>query len=273
MHPRPVRDFTIIIPAYNEERRIKKTLQLYSNYFSPIYEDRIVFLVVLNGCKDGTLGIVERIAKLDAHVQFINIPEPIGKGGAIIEGLKQTKTEFVGYTDADASTRPEIFHRLMSVIELTPSLDCVVGSREVAGAVVEKKAWYRKIMSWGFNALVNIYFQTGLKDTQCGAKVVKSSLLPKLIPRLHVSDMAFDVNFLVDVKREGGKILEMPIEWEDDHDSTIKNPIKTSIIMFFSITRLKLYYDARPLYNFLGPLSRALYIRLLGKPLWKMGEE
>jgi hypothetical protein len=85
--------------------------------------------------------------------------------------------------------------------------------------------------------------------------------------------MAFDVNFLVDVKREGGKILEMPIEWEDDADTTITNPIKTSIIMFFSITRLKLYYDARPVYNLLGPLSRALYIRLLGKPLWKMSEE
>jgi glycosyltransferase involved in cell wall biosynthesis len=272
MKPNPIRNFTIIIPAYNEEKRISKTLVEYANYFNPIYGERLQLLVVLNGCKDNTLGVVQNLQNKISNLQYINFDEPIGKGGAIIEGLKQTETEFVGYSDADGSTRPEIFHRLMAVIELTPSLDCVVGSREVAGAVVEKKTILRKIMSRGFNLVVNSYFRLGLRDTQCGAKVVKSSLLPKLLPNLHISDMAFDVNFLVDVHRSGGKILEMPIEWEDDAATTITNPLKTSLVMFLSITRLKLFYDAAWLYNIIRPISKWLYLRLLGKPLWRMGE-
>jgi glycosyltransferase involved in cell wall biosynthesis len=272
MQPKPVRNFTIVIPAYNEEKRIGKMLTSYLDYFKPIYGNRLQLLVVMNGCKDNTLSVVQEFATNYDNVRYLDFKKPIGKGGAIIAGLKQVKTEFVGYSDADGSTRPEIFHRLMAILELTPSMDCVVGSREVAGAVVAQKSLLRKIMSRVFNLVVNIYFQLGLKDTQCGAKVVKSSLLPIIIPKLYISDMAFDVNFLVDIKRTGGKILELPIEWEDDKDTTITNPIKTSIIMFLSITRLKLYLDAMWLYNLIKPISRWLYVRLLGKPLWRMEE-
>jgi glycosyltransferase involved in cell wall biosynthesis len=272
MQPKPIRNFTIVIPAYNEEKRIWKMLTSYLEYFKPIYGERLQLLVVLNGCRDNTLEVVKKFAQNNQNLTYLDIKKPIGKGGAIIEGLKQVRTEFVGYSDADGSTRPEIFHRLMAVLELTPSLDCVIGSREVAGAVVAKKSPFRKLMSRVFNLVVNIYFQLGLKDTQCGAKVVKSSLLPKIIPKLHISDMAFDVNFLVDIKRSGGKILELPIEWEDDKDTTITNPIKTSIVMFLSITRLKLYLDALWLYKIIKPVSRWLYLRLIGKPLWRMEE-
>jgi glycosyltransferase involved in cell wall biosynthesis len=272
MQPKPVRNFTIVIPAYNEEKRIGKMLTSYLEYFKPIYGERLQLLVVMNGCKDNTLGVVKEFSQNHKSLSYLDIKKPIGKGGAIIEGLKKVQTEFVGYSDADGSTRPEIFHRLMAVLELTPSLDCVLGSREVAGAVVAKKSPFRKLMSRVFNLVVNMYFQLGLKDTQCGAKVVKSSLLPTIIPKLHISDMAFDVNFLVDIKRSGGKILELPIEWEDDKDTTITNPIKTSIIMFLSITRLKLYLDVFWLYKLIKPISRWIYIRLLGRPLWRMAE-
>jgi glycosyltransferase involved in cell wall biosynthesis len=272
MQPRPIRNFTIVIPAYNEEKRIGKMLSAYLEYFQPIYGNRLQLLIVLNGCRDNTLVVVKDFEKKYPNVSYLDFKKPIGKGGAIVEGLKATKTEFVGYSDADGSTRPEIFHRLMAVLELTPSLDCVIGSREAAGSVVAKKSPFRKLMSRVFNLVVNIYFGLGLKDTQCGAKVVKSSLLPTIIPKLHISDMAFDVNFLVDIKRSQGKILELPIEWEDDKDTTITNPIKTSIVMFLSITRLKLYLDALWLYKIIKPVSRWLYLRLIGKPLWRMEE-
>jgi glycosyltransferase involved in cell wall biosynthesis len=256
---------TIIIPAYNEQDRISNTLQKYGAYYQTHYPNNHEIIVVLNGCKDNTEKVVQDHIKSFSNIRYLNFPQPIGKGGAIKNGFKAAKGELVGYTDADNSTRPEILHRLFAVLELTPSLDCIVGSREITGAVVKNKTWKRKITSWGFNTLVNLYFNTGLKDTQCGAKVVRKSMIPKIIPNLLLSDMSFDVNFIVDVQKAGGKVLEMPIEWEDDQNSTVK-PIKTSILMFMSVTRLKILYSPlKVVYPWLKPSSKWLYDKIVGK--------
>jgi glycosyltransferase involved in cell wall biosynthesis len=256
---------SIIIPAYNEEHRIGETLEKYGTYYQLHYKDNHEIIVVLNGCKDNTETVVKDFEKKFKSIRYLNFPLEIGKGGAIKNGLESAKGDLVGYTDADCSTRPEILHRLFAVLELTPSLDCIVGSREITGAVVLNKTLKRKIMSRVFNTLVNLYFNTGLKDTQCGAKVIRSSMIPKIMPNLLLSDMSFDVNFIVDVQKVGGKILEMPIEWEDDQGSTIK-PIKTSLIMFMSITRLKILYSRfKFIYPTLKPFSKWVYARVTHK--------
>lgn len=256
---------TIIIPAYNEQERIGNTLEEYGKYYQNHYLNNHEIIIVLNGCKDETEAVVAESIKKYSSISYLNFPAPIGKGGAIKEGLKIAKGELVGYTDADNSTRPEILHRLFAVLELTPSLDCIVGSREVTGAVIKNKTFKRKIMSRAFNGLVNLYFNTGLKDTQCGAKVVRSSIIPKIMPNLLLSDMSFDVNFIVDVQKVGGKILEMPIEWEDDNSSTVK-PIKTSLLMLMSITRLKILYSPlKIVYPYIKPISKWVYNKIVGK--------
>ena len=256
---------SIIIPAYNEEQRIGDTLAKYAEYFNLHYPKSHEIIVVLNGCVDDTLSVVKSSIKLYPSIKYLDITNPIGKGGAIKKGLNIASGELVGYTDADASTRPEILHRLFAVLELTPSLDCIVGSREITGAVVANKSLKRKIMSRAFNGLVNLYFNTGLRDTQCGAKVIRSSFIPQIMPNLLLSDMSFDVNFIVDVQRVGGKVLEMPIEWEDDANSTVR-PVKTSLLMFMSITRLKILYSPLKIfYPYLKPVSKWLYDKIIGK--------
>jgi glycosyltransferase involved in cell wall biosynthesis len=264
---------TIIIPAYNEQERIANSLEEYGKYFNKHYPKNHEIIIVLNGCKDDTEKVVLEYSKKYKGIKYLNFPAAIGKGGAIKEGLKAAKGDLVGYTDADNSTRPEILHRLFAVLELTPSLDCIAGSREITGAVVKNKTLKRKIMSRGFNSLVNLYFNTGLKDTQCGAKVIRKSLIPKIMPNLLLSDMSFDVNFIVDVQKVGGKILEMPIEWEDDENSTVK-PVKTSLLMLMSITRLKILYSPlKVLYPYIKPFSKFLYNKIVGKKYIPESEE
>jgi len=251
---------TIIIPAYNEEKRIAETLLRYGTYYNKQYRNRYDILVVLNGCKDKTEDVVKQWCKKNSHIHYINFSDAIGKGGAIIEGLRVARGNLVGYTDADGSTRPEIMHRLFGALELTPSIDCVVGSRWIEGAVVQQRTLKRQIMSRLFHVIVALYFHLGIKDTQCGAKVIRKQLIPKILPHLNISNMAFDVNFLVDIKRAGGHIFEMPIEWEDDTNSTISHPMKTGLVMFLSITRLRLLYSPlRFLYPLLRPISDVLY--------------
>ena len=264
---------TIIIPAYNEEQRIGETLQKYLDYYELRYSKNYKILVVLNGCKDNTEGVVKKFKEKYPSLDYLVFDDPIGKGGAIKEGLKVANTELVAFTDADSSTRPEILHRLIAVLELTDSLDCVIGSRNMVGSVVTGKSQKRKIMSSGFNFGVNFLFGLGFKDTQCGAKVVRQRLIPKIIDNLTISNMAFDVNFLVDVKRAGGKTLEMPIEWEDSDGSTISNNgFKTSFVMALSVFRLWLLYSPfKFLYpTLIRPISEFLFHNLVSKEKPKM---
>ncbi|MEM1311996.1 MAG: glycosyltransferase [Patescibacteria group bacterium] len=257
---------TIIIPAYNEEKRISNTLNHYLKYYNQHYPENHEILVILNGCKDKTESKVQFFQAQNPSLQYHVFPEAIGKGGAIKEGLKLAKGELVAFTDADNSTRPEILHRLFAIIDLVPSVDCAVGSRRLKGSIVTKKTKARSLISFGFNLGVNTLFGLGIRDTQCGAKVVRKKFIPDLLPKLTVSNMAFDVNFLVDIKSIGGKILEIPIEWEDTEDSTIKKPFKTSVAMAFSVLRLRVVYSPfKFMMPILEPVGRVMLKALTGK--------
>jgi glycosyltransferase involved in cell wall biosynthesis len=94
----------LLIPAYNEEDRIEPTLREYAAYFRRHHVGRFEILVVLNGCTDGTLAIVERVAREFPEIRADDIKEPIGKGGALIEGLRLAPTvDWIGYVDADGA--------------------------------------------------------------------------------------------------------------------------------------------------------------------------
>lgn len=257
---------TLIIPAYNEEKRIAPTLQAYAEYFDSQYGEQYDLLVVLNGCRDNTEAVVQAAEQKHPRIQHITIEEAIGKGGAIIEGFKIAKGELVGYTDADGSTAPATMDRLFVTLARTPELSCVAGSRRMPGSVVHNRTRSLMMRSWIFNMITRVLFWLGVRDTQCGAKVVRASMLPQIVPNLKISNMAFDVNLLVDVRRAGGQILEMPIEWSDEKNSTITAPMRTAVGMVLSLCRLRLIYSPfKFLYPVLSPISDALYKFFFGK--------
>lgn len=256
-------DLSIIIPAYNEEFRISKTLDEYLSYLKTNFKGSYQILIVLNGCKDNTLDIVKKYKQNFKIVDYINIPDAIGKGGALTEGFKQATGDIIGFTDADGSTSAEMFFKIYQALIENPEIDCAIGSRNLPQSVVLGRTSSRKIMTSGFNFGVNFLFGLGIKDTQCGAKLVRKTILKKIVNNLSIANMAFDVNLLVDIKRNGGKTLEVPITWEDSEDSSIKKPVTTSIAMALSAIRLRLIYSpfkflyplinfvSRPFYNFL----------------------
>ena len=126
----------LLIPAYNEERRIEPVLREYAQFFGRNYPGRFHIIVVLNGCRDNTLGVVQRVAKEFPCIIWLDFPAPIGKGGALIEGLKLAKHgDLIGYVDADGATGPQAF------LELTRHIgdaDCVIGSRWLPGSVLRQ---------------------------------------------------------------------------------------------------------------------------------------
>lgn len=257
-------NLSIVIPAYNEEFRISKTLDTYLKYFKSNFNKNYKILIVLNGCKDNTLKIVKKYQTKFENISYVNIPDAIGKGGALTEGFKKATGEIIGFTDADGSTSPEMFLKLYNKLSSSKDIDCVIGSRNLPESVITGRTQSRKIMTSGFNFGVNFMFKLGIKDTQCGAKLVKKTMLKKIVNNLSVANMAFDVNLLVEIKRNGGKTSEIPITWDDSEDSTITNPIKTSLAMALSVIRLRLIYSQlKFLYPFLNFALRPIYTLLI----------
>lgn len=258
---------TIIIPAYNEERRIGQTIQTYANYFNKKYVKDYEILVILNGCRDKTEEVIISAQKTIPTLRYVNYSEKIGKGGAITKGISLAQGDLVGFVDADLSTMPEMFDRLIKTMDLIPTVDCVIASRNIDGAKVSGRTSKRKVMTKVFNWYVNALFNLKIQDTQCGAKVFKRKVIPTLLPKLSISNMAFDVNFLVDLKRSGGTVLEIPIDWVDDENSTITKPLKTSLVMALSILRLRMMYSRFSVLNryIFGPFFQIGWYILLNK--------
>ncbi|HEU0009032.1 MAG TPA: glycosyltransferase [Verrucomicrobiae bacterium] len=243
----------LLIPAYNEEERIEPTLREYAQFFRQHYSGKFQLVVVLNGCRDNTLGVVTRVAADFPEISALNFPDPIGKGGALIEGLKLAPhADLIGYVDADGATGPKAFHEL---VHLTAQADCVIGSRWLPGAVLhQSQTRLRRLFSRVFNAIVRLLFWSlNIQDTQCPAKVMRRGAVEKVHSNLTIADLAFDVNLLYALKRHGFRILEVPTEWTDKIGSKVTQSLfRNSLVMFLSVVRVWLIYS--PFYRWLRPL-------------------
>jgi len=246
----PEPSLLLLIPAYNEEERIEPVLRDYAEYFRAHYTGKFQLVVVLNGCRDNTLGVVQKVAREYASISAIEFPEPIGKGGALIEGLKLAPlADLIAYVDADGATPPGALHAL---VKLHERADCVIGSRWMKGAVLHQSQSHRRqFASRCFHLIVQALFWMNIHDTQCGAKVMRRAAVQKVHGALRIADMAFDINLLYALKRAGCSILEVPTEWTDKAGSKVVLG-RTSLTMLLSVIRLRLIYS--PFYRLLWPL-------------------
>ncbi|HZV36015.1 MAG TPA: glycosyltransferase [Verrucomicrobiae bacterium] len=251
----------LLIPAYNEEDRIEPVLLDFAHYFQKNYSGKFQLVVVLNGCRDNTLAVVQRVAAKYPTVSAMEFPEPIGKGGALIEGLKLAPmADLIGYVDADGATGPKAFHDL---VKLTDKADCIIGSRWLPGAILhQSQSGKRQFASRGFHIIVEFLFHMRIRDTQCGAKVMHRDAVEKIHSFLRIADMAFDINLLYSLKRAGFSVLEVPTEWTDKIGSKVALG-KTSLTMLLSVIRLRLFYS--PFWEWLRwlkPLEAWIYKKL-----------
>ena len=243
----------LLIPAYNEERRIEPVLRDYAQFFGKNYSGKFQLVVVLNGCTDNTLGVVHRVAaEFPAVLRALEFKEPIGKGGALIEGLKLASFgDLIGYVDADGATGPPAFLDLARHIG---NADCVIGSRWLPDSVLlQQQTRLRRFVSRGFHSIVELLFWLHVKDTQCPCKLMRCEAVEKIHSTLCIADLAFDVNLLVSLKRAGFRIIEVPIEWADKVGSKVTSTLfRSSLTMFLSVLRIRLIYS--PFYKWLRPL-------------------
>jgi dolichyl-phosphate beta-glucosyltransferase len=254
-HQQYMKEYSIVIPAYNEADKITSSLTKIDNYmttFSGNYE----IVVVDDGSTDQTAKIVEEFSADHPNVLLIKIAHK-GKGIAVWTGVMRAAGKYIYMCDADLST-PISELKKLSVWMIDQNFDIVIASREGIGAQRIGEPLYRHVMGRGFNWLTQIIAISGINDTQCGFKLFKSDVAKELFSTLRVYNPqsgvlknayvgAFDVEFLVIARRRGYKIKEVPVVWKYVNTTRVA-PITDSLKMFRDVIKIKIN-DLQGLYN------------------------
>lgn len=231
---------TIIMPAYNEEARIGRTLDAYLGFYNATQFPRTEVIVILNGCRDNSAQVARQFQQQHPNLRVIDEPRAIGKGGAVMLGFREAKGELIGYVDADNSTSPKEFQKLVDAID---GGDVIIGSRWIKGAIVHpRQPLSRRVASRIFNLLVRTLFGVAVWDTQCGAKTFRSEVIRAVLPSLGITRWAFDVDVLFQCRRHGYNIREVPTVWSDSSGSRLQ-VVRASWEMLAAIIRLRLIYS------------------------------
>jgi dolichyl-phosphate beta-glucosyltransferase len=229
-------EISIVIPAYNEEKRIEKTLKKIYEYFK---EKGVEFEIIIvdDGSKDKTVEIVERFSLDKKEIRILKHEKNMGKGAAVKTGILNAKGELILFTDADLSTPIEEFEKLKNEIE--GGYDIAIGSRALKDSkIIIPQPFYRRIIGRIFPLLVRLIVIKDFKDTQCGFKLFKNEAAKKIFSRLKINGFAFDVEVLARGKKEGFKIAEIGVVWYNSPESKV-SVLKAPIKMFLELNKIK----------------------------------
>jgi len=213
---------SIIIPVYNEAKRIGKTLEAINEYLTQQSYDYEI-LVVDNGSIDETPVLVENLMPKIKNLKLIKGLSGRGKGFAVREGMLRAQGDFCIFTDADNSTSIEQIEKMWP--EFANGYDVVIGSRDVVGAILDPpQPWWRKlILGQGFKLYRKLIIGLWrIKDTQCGFKGFTKKAAKDIFPLCRIDHFAFDPEVLLIAQKLGYRIKEIPVYWKNDPNSTVK---------------------------------------------------
>ncbi len=229
-------DLSVVIPAYNEERRLPEAIRKITGFLDG--QDLVAeVLLVENGSHDHTGEIADAASRSDPRFRALHVALS-GKGRAVRAGMLDSRGRVVVFCDADFSMPVEEIPLLADAIEA--GADIAIGSREVMGARRIGEPWRRHLMGRVFNTLVRLLAVPRLSDTQCGFKAFRRQVAQDLFRRQIVNGWAFDVEVLFLASRSGYNVREVPITWRYDASSRV-NPARDTIAMLRELLIVRWY--------------------------------
>jgi len=227
---------SVIIPAYNEERRLGSSLEKVIAFFRKQGIDTEV-MVVDDGSDDGTVRVAEKFLK-GARGKVIRLPENTGKGGAVRKGILEAAGRWALITDADLSTPIEEYDLLAGTVR-DMDMDVAIGSRGMAGSRIEiSQHPGRQAMGKIFNRIIRLLTGLPFHDTQCGFKLMDRERVLPLVRKMAVNRFAYDVELLFLCNRYGLKVVEVPVIWRNDPATKVRL-ISDPINMLFDVLRVR----------------------------------
>lgn len=245
---------SVVVPAYNEEKKILNTLKVIDSYLSS--QDYSYEIIIANdGSSDSTFSIASTYASTSQNIRVLDLPHR-GKANTVIDGIKSSKGKYILFTDADNATPISEVKKLLHYVS-SEDYDLAIGSREGVGAVRKNEPFIRHMMGRIFNSIIQFLLVDGIEDTQCGFKLFKNKVAQQIISRMKLYDgtkiidvpkvTAFDVEMLFIAKKLGYKIKPVPVEWTYGDDSKVSH-LRDSINNFLEVVKVyinnkKGFYD------------------------------
>lgn len=240
---------SLIIPAYRQQKTIKRDLNHIKNVMDQLRYDYEI-IVVVDGQFDKTFENAKKVKS--RKILTIGYKHNYGKGHAVRFGMNRAKGDIIGFIDAGMDINPNSLSMLLEHFEWYKA-DIIIGSKWHPVSKVNYPL-FRKIISFGYSDLVKLLFGLKVKDTQLGLKFFRREVLEKVLPRLLVKTYAMDVEILAVADRLGYKrIFEAPIEldWKDINSSVSKDLAGSiwdmfcdTLAVFYRLKILKYYDDS-----------------------------
>ncbi|MBI3721250.1 MAG: glycosyltransferase family 2 protein [Fimbriimonas ginsengisoli] len=235
-------DLSLVIPAYNEERRLPGSLRRVLAYLE---QQRLSYelIVVDDGSRDGTRDLVAAFAREDPHVRLVQYGGNRGKGYAVRRGMLEAGGARVLMSDADLSTPIEEYEKLALALER--GAEIAIGSRALPDSnLAVRQPFLREMLGRTFNAVVRLLAVPGIHDTQCGFKLFTQEAARDVFSVLTVDRWCFDVEALLVARKMGYQIAEIPVTWIDEPNTKV-NVLRDLARTGIDLARIRAYWLMR----------------------------
>jgi glycosyltransferase involved in cell wall biosynthesis len=227
---------SVVIPVYNEEKRLPPSLKERYEYLSAQNFDWEI-LIVSDGSTDNTVKLVQEFIINHKNVRLIDNQKNQGKGAVVKQGMLAARGDWRLFIDADNSTPIKEIERFWPY---TDQYEIIIGSRYIKGSLIkEKQTVLRRLISRLGNLASRILLLPGIADTQCGFKLFSAQACGKIFPKQTFMRWSFDLEILSIAKKMGYKIKEVPVIWEDAAGSKIQGGLKVAFRSFSDLLKIK----------------------------------
>ena len=226
--------FSFVVPAYNESRRIRPTLDEVLRYSRDLDAE---ILVVDDGSSDDTAQIVRDYATMHPRIRLVENPGNRGKGFSVRNGMLHARGEICLFTDADLSSPIAEAQKLFDAI--AAGADIAIGSRWLRSELqTERQSLLRQAFGRIFNLALRVILRLDFADTQCGFKAFRREAAQRLFPLQKIERWGFDPEILFLARRMRMTVKEVPVVWAHSEDTRI-NPLRDGLRMFGEVLRIR----------------------------------
>ncbi len=216
---------SLVIPAYNEEKRLPPSLERIAEYLGAAGIDAVEVLVVNDGSRDRTFEVAEQAAPLFENIgvayRMLENPGNRGKGYSVRHGMREARHDWILFTDADLSAPIEEAGKLLNAVN-EGQYTVAIGSRALDRSLIGvHQPLFRELSGRAFNLVVRLFTGLALADTQCGFKLYSKQAARDVAARQQLERFGFDVEQLFLAKKMGHKIAEVPVRWNDVEGTTV----------------------------------------------------